>query len=48
MVTLHLSSYRLYLEIQVLLDFEGVYLRRLGLQMEAEPKDLLMKLTNKS
>ena len=42
-----LFSYRLYIEIQSLLDFEGVFLRRLGFPMENEPKDLLMKLTNK-
>jgi hypothetical protein len=47
MVSISLCSYRLYLEIQGLLDFEGVYLKRLGFQMEGDPKDLLMKLTNK-
>jgi hypothetical protein len=39
-------SYRLYMEIQNLMEVENVFLKRLGFQLEKKPKELLMSLTN--
>ena len=39
--------YRLYIEIQALLAFEGRFLKKLAVATEADPKDLLMRLTSK-
>jgi hypothetical protein len=39
--------YRLYLEIQSLLSFQGKFLKKLNLSGEGTPKDLLMRLTSK-
>ena len=39
-------SYRLYMEIQSLMEVENVFLKRLGFQLDKKPKELLMSLTN--
>jgi hypothetical protein len=39
--------YRLYLEIQALLSFQLKFLKKLNLNCESNPKDLLLRLTSK-
>lgn len=38
--------YRLYTEIQDLMEVENHFLKNMGFQMEKKPKELLMSLTN--
>ena len=43
----HLYSYRLYIEIQGLLGFEGTFLKKVGMGVECDPKEVLLRLTSK-
>ena len=40
-------SYRLYIEIQGLLSFEGTFLKKVGMGVECNPKEVLLRLTSK-
>ena len=39
--------YRIYIEIQALLTLQNKFLKKLGLNADGDPKDLLMRLTSK-